>query len=115
MTPVTVRKLVRGEIQIGNDVYRENLVLQPTKVIPGWAVADTGSIVANDFAKYLSTDTEIVLLGTGWETRIPDRELVFAMARRGIGFESMQTPAACRTFNILAGEGRAVTAFLIIH
>jgi uncharacterized protein len=32
----------------------------------------------------------------------------------GVGFEAMDTAAACRTFNVLASEGRAVLAALII-
>ena len=35
------------------------------------------------------------------------------MARR-IGVETMDTAAACRTYNILAGEGRHVLAALIL-
>jgi uncharacterized protein len=37
---------------------------------------------------------------------------MFAMARSGIGLEIMDTPAAARTFNVLLGEGRSVTALL---
>ncbi len=114
MSTVTVRKLERGEIKVGNEIVKENLVLRNDKIVPGWQVSDVASITAEDFEEYLAHGTEIVLLGTGWQTQLPARELVFAMARRGVGFESMDTPAACRTFNILVGEGRNVTAFLII-
>ena len=48
-------------------------------------------------------------------TMLPPRELVFALARKGIGFEAMDTPAACRTFNILIGEDRDVAAVLLIE
>jgi uncharacterized protein len=115
MAAFTVRKLARGEIQVGNDTFQKNLILCTDKVIPGWTAGDVADIRPEALLEHLSDTTEIVLLGTGWRTVLPHRELVFGMARRGVGFESMQTPAACRTFNILAAEGRDVTAFLIIQ
>ena len=57
---------------------------------------------------------DVILLGTGPANIFPPRDLVFAMARRGIGFEVMDTRAACRTFNVLVGEGRRVRAALVL-
>ena len=54
------------------------------------------------------------MIGAGWSPALPPRELTFAMARLGIGFEVMDTPAACRTFNILVAEGRRPAAVLVI-
>ena len=45
-------------------------------------------------------------------TIFPPRELTFALARRRVGLEIMDTAAAARTFNVLAGDGRRVTAVL---
>ena len=111
---VTVRKVERGQVLVGNETVKENLVLQRDQVLPGWKIKDVATLGFDDFAPYLGESTEIVLLGTGWDTHLPARELVFAMARRGVGFEFMDTPAACRTFNILVAEDRDVTAFLIV-
>ena len=62
----------------------------------------------------LDQGPEIILYGCGWETRLPPRDVVFALARQGIGFEAMTTPAACRTYNILLSEERDVAAVLCI-
>lgn len=115
ISTVSVRRLERGEITVGEDVIRDNLVLHHDLVEPGWPVADIASLVFEDLEQFLRPQTEIVLLGTGWNIVMPSRDLVFALARKGIGFEFMDTPAACRTFNILVGEGREVTAFLIVR
>ena len=115
ISTISVRQLQRGEIKVGNDVIHDNLVLHSDKVVPGWQVSDIASLTYADLEPHLGQQTEIVLLGTGWQTLMPARELVFAFARKGIGFEFMDTPAACRTFNILVGEGRTVTAFLLIR
>ena len=44
----------------------------------------------------------------------PPRELTFSFARKGIGFEVMDTAAAARTFNVLANEDRRVVAVLYL-
>ncbi len=57
---------------------------------------------------------EVVLLGTGTRLRFPHPRLTRALTDAGIGVEVMDTPAACRTFNILAAEGRKVLAAVIL-
>ena len=52
--------------------------------------------------------------GAGARQVFPPRELMFAFARRGVGLEVMDTAAAARTFNVLAGEGRKIAAVLYI-
>jgi uncharacterized protein len=56
----------------------------------------------------------MLILGTGWRQCLPPRDLMFGLARRGIGLEMMDTPAACRTFNILIAEGRRPAAILLL-
>lgn len=112
---VTIRKLERGEITVGKDTFRSNVIIDSDRVITTWPFKDIASATYADIQPHLSGDTEVVLLGTGWSSLAPPRELVYAIARKGIGFESMDTPAACRTFNILLGEMRNVTAFLQIR
>ena len=58
---------------------------------------------------------EIVFLGSGAAFRFPEPALLAPLYRAGIGVEVMDTPAACRTYNILMGEGRNVVAALIVE
>jgi len=81
-------------------------------VIEDWAAKPIGQLREADFAKLLAMNPALVVLGTGPTNIIPPRELVFALARRGVGLEFMDTAAAARTFNVLAGEGRSVAAVL---
>ena len=67
-----------------------------------------------DFQVLFDTSPEVIILGTGRKNIFPPRELMFAFARRGIGLEIMNTPAAARTFNVLAGEGRRIAAVLYV-
>ena len=55
----------------------------------------------------------IVLLGTGAKLRFPHPSLTRPLIEAGIGLEVMDTGAACRTYNLLASEGRKVLAAIL--
>lgn len=55
---------------------------------------------------------DILIVGTGPRQVLVDRELITALAARGVGVEFMNSPAACRCFNVLVSENRAVAAAL---
>jgi uncharacterized protein len=57
---------------------------------------------------------EIVLVGSGRAFAFPDPSLLAPLYAAGIGVEVMDTRAACRTYNLLLGEGRNVIAALIV-
>jgi uncharacterized protein len=55
---------------------------------------------------------EVVLLGTGVRLYIPEIDITAYFNSRGVGFEVMDTGAACRAFNVLIAEDRRVVAVL---
>ena len=57
-------------------------------------------------------ETDIALLGTGATQVFPDYELTTSLGQLGIALEVMDTGAACRCYNILISEGRALVALL---
>ena len=111
---VTIRHVERGRIRIGDEVITENIVLFRESVRRGFTPAEEGRLSECDIESLIAEKPEIIIFGTGWNAALPPRELVFALARKGIGFETMDTPAACRTFNILIGEDRDVAAILLL-
>lgn len=111
---ITIRQVEPGQLRIGNDIVRTNVLLTAEREIRAWAVEDVDNLTENDLDAVIEAAPEMIVVGTGWKAVFPPRELVFALARRGIGFESMDTPAACRTFNILISEGRRAAAALIV-
>jgi len=114
LSPLTVRKFARGSVTIGDEEFVDNVMIFRDEIVRDVPFACVTAARELDLEELLVRQPEIVIFGTGWSPRRPPRELVFAMARRGIGFETMDTPAACRTFNILLGEGRDAAAVLII-
>lgn len=113
-TALTIRSVSDAEIRIGDHSYADTIALTVDTVIADWPVKPVSDLTDSDFSRLLDTAPEIIILGTGAANLFPPRELVFAMARRGIGFEVMGTRAAARTFNVLAGEGRNVAAVLYV-
>ena len=109
---VMIRKVENGEILIGNERYSGSLALTSEQVLDDWSGVAFEALTEGDLDGLLATEPELLLLGTGSESLFAPRELTFALARRSIGLEAMSTPAAARTFNVLAGEGRRIAALL---
>ena len=67
------------------------------------------------FALLAETRPELVIFGSGNRLRFPPPAFMRLLMQKRIGMETMDTLAACRTYNILAGEGRQVIAALLIE
>ena len=91
-----------------------SLVVCPDRMLEQWGGANVAALVAEDFERLLALDPEIVLLGTGSRLRFPPPVLSRCLGDARVGLEVMDLGAACRTYNILAGEGRRVAAALIL-
>ncbi len=109
---LTVRSVGCDGIRINDAVFSSAIALTPEDVIDCWPRVPVAELTESDFSDLLQHSPELVLLGTGAAQEFPPKELVFAFARRGIGLEVMDSAAAARTFNVLAGEGRQVAAVL---
>jgi uncharacterized protein len=79
-----------------------------------WPVSHFDDLQDSHFAQILALKPELVIMGTGRGLRFPTPALRRSLIKAGVGFEAMDTGAACRTFNVLASEGRAVLAALIV-
>ena len=66
-------------------------------------------------SKLADLAVELVIFGSGSQLRFIQPAWQSTLMQRSIGMETMDTFAACRTFNILAGEGRKVAAALLIE
>lgn len=111
---VTVRHVEKGMVRIGEETFTENVVLFRDAVRISPVSLEVSTIADAELLELIAGEPEIIIYGAGWQPVLPPRDLVFALARRGIGFEIMDTPAACRTFNILVGEDRDVAAVLVL-
>ena len=103
-----------GFIRLGVVEYRDNILVTPERIVTGWAAGGFEALTEADFAALAALEPEVALLGTGATLRFPHPRLTRALTDAGIGLEVMDTPAVCRTFNILAAEGRKVAAGVLL-
>lgn len=103
-----------NSVKVNAVEYRRSLVVFRNHIVADWPVADMGEFTPEHAREILARSPQIVLLGTGAAPAAPRGEWVRAFVDAGVGFETMTTLAACRTFNIVAGEGREVAAALIV-
>ena len=93
--------------------HQDNLIVLPYQLIEKWTPASFSTLSRADFDFLATLDAEIILLGTGKLLRFPSPELMQSLMQARKGIEVMDTQAACRTFNVLAGEKRKVAAALL--
>ena len=89
-----------------------HLIVTPERIVSGWT-AGFDALTIDDFATLMTLAPKIVLLGTGRRQRFPAPALLRPLIEAGVSVEPMDLPAACRTYNILALENRAVAAALL--
>ena len=108
------RSCAADAVTVVDRVLTRSFVLVPDRLVEDWPVAGIAQfdIAATDAIAAL--DPEVVLLGTGPRQVFPPRDAQVALLRRRIGVEVMDNAAACRTYNLLAGEGRRVAAAIIL-
>ena len=103
-----------GYVSVNGIRHSCNLAVLPERLIPQWTQATFDSLRSEDFELLASLDAEIILLGTGNLLRFPTADLMRPLARAQKGLEVMDLPAACRTYNVLMGEGRKVAVGLLL-
>ena len=103
-----------GWVRIGTDEYRQSVIVTPDSIVTGWAPAGFDGMEEAHFEQLLASKPEVAILGTGRVIRFPQPGLSRSLAKAQVGLEVMDTAAACRTYNILAAEGRRVVAALMI-
>jgi uncharacterized protein len=104
-----------GFVRVNEQRYARSLLVFPDKLIPHWSPVNISSLCAADMNPIIGLSPEIVLIGTGSRHVFPDAYLMAPLIAVRVGVETMDTFAACRTYNILLAEGRRVAAALIIE
>ena|SRR5687768_8066811 len=103
-----------GYVAVNNVRYEKSVLVTPSSV-SDWPVANFEDLSAADFLFIAALKAEVVIFGTGPVQRFPRPELARALAASGAGVEIMDSKAACRTYNILAAEGRGVVAAILME
>lgn len=100
--------------RVNDRVLSASFILSPSQLVEDWPVHAGEPLTADDLTPLLALDPELVVLGTGDRQVFPSAAVMAACLTRGVGIEVMNNPAAARTFNVLASEGRRVVAGFLL-
>ena len=102
-----------GWVSVDGEKITSGLILGARGLRQAWDVNHFDELSHEHLAALAQLDAEVMLLGCGERTRFVPPQWQAALLERRIGLECMDSFAACRTYNILAGEGRNVVLALI--
>lgn len=108
-----VRSVSEKGICVHNEFFNQPIILSGQRIVPDWNVRSVEDIDETSLQAIFEFEPEVVLIGTGSKQVFLPPATQIHFFRQGVGFEVMSTDAACRTFNVLASEGRHVVAALL--
>ena len=103
-----------GFVRIEAREYRSSIVVAPGIAIAEWPPQSLDDLLESHLEILIARNPEVVVLGTGRRQRFPATNLTARILQVRIGLEVMDTASACRTYNVLAAEGRNVCAALMM-
>lgn len=111
----TVTGYDQAGVEINAKRYDYSVLVLPEVAPRAWNVTHFEDLTAAHFEAIAADKPDVVILGTGERQRFVHPRLIASLTALRIGVESMDSHAACRTYNILMGEGRKATLALIIE
>lgn len=107
-----VRRYGGGQILIAEQLITRPCIVSPQRLLLDWEVTGFTELSAAQLEPLFGFGAEIVIIGSGETQPYPSAQLRALLRARGVGVEYMSLGAACRTYNVLATEQRAVVAAL---
>jgi uncharacterized protein len=104
-----------GWVAVGGERITHSVIVGSAGQRIAWPVSSYEALDASHFALLAELDVEVILFGSGARIRFPRPAWIAPLVARRTGLETMDTAAACRTYNILAQEGRTVAAALLLE
>ena len=99
---------------VGAAAYDHSVIVPWVGAVQPWPVLSSAALSVEHLEPLLALAPEVVILGSGPRLRFPSPAVLRVLFERRIGVETMDTGAACRTYNVLASEGRPVVAALML-
>jgi len=109
----TVTAYGAGFVEVNKIRHQSPLLVMPDRPVEPWNVTSFDALSTADFDRLRDLAPELVILGSGARQRFVHPRLLRPLLEARIGCETMTTQAACRTYNILMGEGRRVLAAML--
>lgn len=109
----TVAALESGRLKVAGQWLSGNLIISADQIIADWPAETAATLNWQQLDPLIALKPEIVLIGSGAKLEFPPASVAARVLQLGIGFEAMDTAAACRTYNILVAEQRRVVAGIL--
>jgi uncharacterized protein len=98
------------------NLYQGSLLLDAkTGQVQAWRPKNHADLQAADFEAIAAFAPQVVIFGSGEKLRFAPPAITRSLMAARIGMETMDNRAACRTFNVLSAEGRAVLLALLVE
>ena len=111
---ISLARVQSEESGLESITLSSSAIITPDRLVENWPPESSGDLAREHLDMVLATTPEVIILGTGNQLVFPDQAILQACYRENVGIEVMDNGAACRTYNVLASEGRQVAAALII-
>jgi uncharacterized protein len=104
-----------GRVWVGAAAFSDSVIVPWEGSVLPWSVPDFETLTAEHFERIAVLGPEVVIFGSGRRLRFAHPSLLRPLMERRIGIETMDTAAACRTYNVLVSERRSVVAALLLE
>lgn len=101
-------------VTVNAQPWHDSVIVPWQGEVRAWVGAQLHGLAPAHFAQLVALQPELVIFGSGARIRFQRPDIVRALIDARIGLETMDTAAACRTYNVLAAEGRRVVAALLL-
>jgi uncharacterized protein len=113
--PNVIHAATRSSVSINGQPFTTSVLVPSDAPMQAWSATSLATLTAEHMAEIVPMQPELVILGSGPSLRFAHPSVLSPLINARIGVETMDTVAACRTYNILVAEGRRVVAALLIH
>ena len=103
-----------GAVWVNGQRLEGSLLVPWRGPVQAWPVERIESLAEVHFEAVLALRPELVIFGSGERLRFVSPGLYRMLIDARIGVETMDSAAACRTYTVLAAEGRSVVAALLV-
>ncbi len=104
-----------GWVGVSGEKITHSVILSSAGERIDWSAASFEDLTPDHFARLAEVAAEVIIFGSGSRIRFPPAGWLKPLMAQRVGVETMDTPAACRTYNILAQEGRSVAVALLLE
>ena len=111
----TITSYGAGWIAVDGERIEHSVIIGSGGQRTAWNCRQFSDLDVSHFARLADLDAELVIFGSGSKIRFPQPAWLQPLMQRRLGIETRDSQAACRTYNILAGEGRKVVVALLIE